>query len=83
MHAKGTERRVKQFLAIPFAQPPVGHLRLAAPQEPEVWEGEREGSRQPPMYDQKASEDKATPQQYSQAVLFACLSTTGVSRIQT
>ncbi|XP_070687085.1 carboxylesterase 3 isoform X2 [Pempheris klunzingeri] len=46
---KGTERSVKQYLGIPFAQPPVGPLRMAAPQEAEHWEGERDGTRQPPM----------------------------------
>ncbi|XP_039988289.1 carboxylesterase 5A-like isoform X1 [Xiphias gladius] len=46
---KGTERRVKQFLAIPFARPPVGPLRLTAPQDTEPWEGERDCTHQPPM----------------------------------
>uniref|UniRef100_A0A1A8JE29 Carboxylic ester hydrolase n=2 Tax=Nothobranchius kuhntae TaxID=321403 RepID=A0A1A8JE29_NOTKU len=45
----GTERRVKQFLGIPFAQPPVGPLRLAPPQSVEPWEEERDCTRQPPM----------------------------------
>ncbi|XP_051918047.1 carboxylesterase 3 [Hippocampus zosterae] len=46
---KGTEVKVRQFLGIPFAQPPVGQLRLAAPKEAEQWEGVRDGTRQPPM----------------------------------
>lgn len=49
VQVRGTDNRVKQYLAIPFARPPVGPLRLAAPQEPEPWEGEREGTQQPPM----------------------------------
>ncbi|XP_034389936.1 carboxylesterase 5A-like isoform X2 [Cyclopterus lumpus] len=46
---KGTERRVKQYLGLPFARPPVGPLRLAAPQDAEPWEGERDCTHQPPM----------------------------------
>ncbi|KAM9814548.1 carboxylesterase 3 [Syngnathus typhle] len=46
---KGTTIKVKQFLGIPFARPPVGHLRLAAPKDAEPWEGIRDGTRQPPM----------------------------------
>ncbi|XP_031723922.1 carboxylesterase 3 isoform X3 [Anarrhichthys ocellatus] len=46
---KGTERRVKQYLGLPFSRPPVGPLRLAAPQDTEPWEGERDCTHQPPM----------------------------------
>ncbi|XP_068459056.1 carboxylesterase 3 isoform X2 [Clinocottus analis] len=46
---KGTERRVKQYLGLPFARPPVGPLRFAAPQDAEPWEGERDCTHQPPM----------------------------------
>uniref|UniRef100_UPI003AAFB1AC cocaine esterase-like n=1 Tax=Centroberyx gerrardi TaxID=166262 RepID=UPI003AAFB1AC len=46
---RGTERRAKCYLGIPFARPPVGPLRLAAPQGTGPWEGERDGTRQPPM----------------------------------
>lgn len=49
VHVRGTEKQVKQYLAIPFARPPVGALRLAAPHDPEPWDGEREGTQQPPM----------------------------------
>ncbi|XP_042336973.1 pyrethroid hydrolase Ces2a-like, partial [Plectropomus leopardus] len=47
--AKGTERRVKQYLRIPFARPPVGPLRWTAPLDAQPWEGERDGTQQPPM----------------------------------
>ena len=38
------EEGVRVFRGIPFAQPPVGALRFAAPQPPEPWSGERDAS---------------------------------------
>uniref|UniRef100_A0A3Q0S4E3 Carboxylic ester hydrolase n=1 Tax=Amphilophus citrinellus TaxID=61819 RepID=A0A3Q0S4E3_AMPCI len=46
---KGTERRAKCYLGIPFARPPVGPLRFSPPQSEEPWEGVRDGTHQPPM----------------------------------
>uniref|UniRef100_A0A3P9IZB7 Carboxylic ester hydrolase n=1 Tax=Oryzias latipes TaxID=8090 RepID=A0A3P9IZB7_ORYLA len=46
---KGTDRRVRQYLGIPYARPPVGPLRLAAPQNAEPWEGEKNCTHQPAM----------------------------------
>lgn len=41
---KGSDKVVEQYLSIPYAQPPVGPLRLAAPQPAEPWEGVRDGT---------------------------------------
>ncbi|KAL6479036.1 hypothetical protein MHYP_G00124690 [Metynnis hypsauchen] len=46
---KGSEKAVEQYLGIPFAQPPVGPLRLAAPKPAEPWEGERDAIQHPPL----------------------------------
>lgn len=46
---RDTDRKVKQFLGIPFAQPPLGPLRLAAPLEAQPWDGEKDCTKQPFM----------------------------------
>ncbi|XDV28822.1 hypothetical protein PO909_032030 [Leuciscus waleckii] len=46
---KGSEKVVEQYLGIPFAQPPVGPLRLAAPDPVQGWEGIRNATQLPPM----------------------------------
>ncbi|XP_078400802.1 fatty acyl-CoA hydrolase precursor, medium chain-like [Cetorhinus maximus] len=41
---KGTQKPVYNYLAIPFAKPPVGPLRFAAPQAAEAWTGIRQAT---------------------------------------
>ncbi|ROL43320.1 Fatty acyl-CoA hydrolase precursor, medium chain [Anabarilius grahami] len=49
MKVKGSEKVVEQYLGIPFAQPPVGPLRLAAPNPVQGWEGIRNATEHPLM----------------------------------
>ncbi|XP_026237902.2 cocaine esterase-like isoform X2 [Urocitellus parryii] len=49
IHVKGTDAGVHTFLGIPFAKPPVGPLRFAAPEPPEPWSGVRDGTSHPAM----------------------------------
>ncbi|XP_077309519.1 fatty acyl-CoA hydrolase precursor, medium chain-like isoform X2 [Lithobates pipiens] len=46
---KEVDRTVHAFYGIPFAKPPVGPLRFAAPEPPEPWKSVREASEYPPM----------------------------------
>ncbi|XP_030646661.1 carboxylesterase 3 isoform X2 [Chanos chanos] len=46
---KGLDRVVEQFLGIPYAQPPVGPLRLMPPKPLEAWEGVKDGTQLPNM----------------------------------
>ncbi|CAI9588173.1 unnamed protein product [Staurois parvus] len=46
---KEVDRTVHAFYGIPFAKPPVGPLRFAAPEAPEPWKSVREGAEYPPM----------------------------------
>ncbi|TRY99241.1 hypothetical protein DNTS_017485, partial [Danionella cerebrum] len=46
---KGKETIINGYLAVPFAKPPVGPLRLARPEPAEKWEGVRDATKQPPM----------------------------------
>ncbi|XP_061102945.1 fatty acyl-CoA hydrolase precursor, medium chain-like [Conger conger] len=45
----GKEAVVEAYLGVPFAQPPVGPLRLAPPLPATPWEGERDATQQPAM----------------------------------
>uniref|UniRef100_A0A8C9Q827 Carboxylic ester hydrolase n=1 Tax=Spermophilus dauricus TaxID=99837 RepID=A0A8C9Q827_SPEDA len=56
VHVKGTDVGVHTFLGIPFAKPPVGPLRFAAPEPPEPWSGVRDGTSHPAMCLQNADE---------------------------
>uniref|UniRef100_A0A8C9Q773 Carboxylic ester hydrolase n=1 Tax=Spermophilus dauricus TaxID=99837 RepID=A0A8C9Q773_SPEDA len=49
IHVKGTHAGVHTFLGIPFAKPPVGPLRFAAPEPPDPWSGVRDGTSHPAM----------------------------------
>ncbi|XP_053551004.1 fatty acyl-CoA hydrolase precursor, medium chain [Bombina bombina] len=46
---KETDQAVHAFYGIPFAKPPVGPLRFAAPQPPEPWDSIRDATKYPPI----------------------------------
>lgn len=49
MKVKGSDNVVEQYLGIPYAQPPIGPLRLAAPKPIDGWEGIRNAIDHPVM----------------------------------
>ncbi|XP_028635093.1 acylcarnitine hydrolase-like [Grammomys surdaster] len=49
VHVKDTKTDIYIFLGIPFAKPPVGQLRFAPPEDPEPWNGVRDGTSFPAM----------------------------------
>uniref|UniRef100_A0A8D2E2E5 Carboxylesterase type B domain-containing protein n=1 Tax=Sciurus vulgaris TaxID=55149 RepID=A0A8D2E2E5_SCIVU len=57
VHVKGTDVGVHTFLGIPFAKPPLGPLRFAAPEPPEPWSGVRDGTSHPAMCLQDVARD--------------------------
>ncbi|KAI1883743.1 hypothetical protein AGOR_G00234690 [Albula goreensis] len=59
VNVKGVDTAVHTYLGLPFAQPPVGPLRLAPPVPIDLWEGERDATQQPPMcmQERKISQD--------------------------
>ncbi|KAG8562430.1 hypothetical protein GDO81_015674 [Engystomops pustulosus] len=46
---KETNRTVHAFYGVPFAKPPVGSLRFAAPETPESWISQREAQEHAPL----------------------------------
>jgi para-nitrobenzyl esterase len=61
--------KVKAFLGLPYAAPPVGELRWKAPERPAKWQGERDGTTfgprcgQNPDFDDMVFQDAAGPKE--------------------
>ncbi|KPP67362.1 hypothetical protein Z043_114060 [Scleropages formosus] len=58
---------IHTYLSVPFAKPPVGSLRLAPPEAPVGWEGMRDATQQPPVYESLAL------QSFQPSMYFRCL----------
>ncbi|XP_040266493.1 carboxylesterase 5A-like [Bufo bufo] len=52
LSVKETDRTVHAFYGVPFAKPPVGPLRFAAPEPPESWSSVREAQEHAPLCQQ-------------------------------
>lgn len=48
---KGTDRPINAFLGIPFAKAPLGSLRFSPPEPPEPWNGLRDATSYPPLWE--------------------------------
>ncbi|XP_065139398.1 fatty acyl-CoA hydrolase precursor, medium chain-like [Paramisgurnus dabryanus] len=49
LKVKGSDKVVEKYIGIPYAQPPIGPLRLAAPKPVEGWKGIRNATQHPAM----------------------------------
>ena len=58
------------FKGVPYAKPPVGALRFAAPKEPDPWEGERPCTQWAPMCVQEVSKGKTSRWEGSEDCLY-------------
>ncbi|MET0391164.1 MAG: carboxylesterase/lipase family protein [Polyangiales bacterium] len=66
LEGRWVDGRIRRFAGIPYAQPPVGDLRFAAPQDADEWDGVRDASNFGPRcaqpgsstFDNAASDDE-------------------------
>ncbi len=67
------ETPVAYFGGVSYAAPPVGDLRFAAPQPPNVWDGERLANTAGPAAPQPLSDDELVPDMAPATTSEACL----------